>query len=82
MSLKNRSGTNFQDGSNTDLDCYLEAYHDKYFYEFMSKFEKQLIGNKVKNDENLIIDISVEFAYPVQIQFYTSEPSKPYEATS
>lgn len=29
----------------------------------------------------MIIDIQIEFRYPVQIQFYTSEPSKAYEGT-
>lgn len=73
-------------GSNTELDSYLESYHDKYLYDLLHRYERTILGSNALassvQDEHLVIDINIQFNYPMEIQVLSSEPSKPQEATS
>jgi len=73
-------------GSNAEFDSYLESYHDKYLYDLLHRYERTILGSNAlastMQDEHLVIDINIQFNYPMEIQVLSSEPSKPQEATS
>ncbi len=71
INSRSKGNASYLQGSNTELDSYLESYNDKYLYELLHIYESTILGTShlasSLQDEHLFLDIHIQFNCPVEM---------------